>query len=88
MVQGLAASLNRHQQQRCKALPVQARCYDMFSAPPSPPPGMPVDDNGQPGQQQAQQGPAAAQHPAFPAWMRLRILEHMGAGWAWPAAVE
>lgn len=62
-----------------------AQCLSLSS------PGMAVGDNGQPGQQQAQQAqavPAEAQHPAFPDWMRLRVLEHMGAGWEWPAAVE
>lgn len=40
--------------------------------------------------QQAQEAepPAAAQHPAFPAWMRQRIVEHVGAAWGWPEAAE
>ena len=52
------------------------------------PAGMVVEGAGQAGQQAQQAVAAEAPHPAFPAWMRQRIVEHLGASWEWPAAAE
>ncbi|PRW33529.1 ankyrin repeat [Chlorella sorokiniana] len=55
--------------------------------------GMAVEEGGQQGQQaQAAAAAGAAEaevpHPAFPPWMRQRVVEHVGADWEWPAAAE
>ncbi len=54
--------------------------------PPSRTAGMAVEGDGQPGQQAA--AAAAALHTAFPDRMRMRIVEHLGTAWEWPAAAQ